>query len=136
MSKLLSKAGRLFKAGRILGLPTLVLILVLGWQQISPAQMLAQSTTQLESRVSRLESENTTLRSQVSQLQTSVARLGRSSGVELTQPIVLNSAPAIGSGLADDPVFKRLATLVIELKERVVAVEDRLSSSGGSSALR
>ena len=129
----------LFQARRFLSLG--VLTLALGWQclssiqpssaQPSSALLIAQSTTQLESRVSRLESENSTLRSQINQLQNSVARLGRNSGVELAPPVI-SSAP-VGSSLADDPVFKRLATLVIELKERVVAVEDRL---GGSTAPR
>lgn len=126
----------LSQARQLLGLLMLTLMLALGWQYLSSAQpssvpLIAQSTTQLESRVSRLESENSTLRSQINQLQTSIARLGRNSGVE-TAPPVISSAPT-GSSLADDPMFKRLATLVIELKERVVAVEDRL---GGSTAPR
>ncbi|HEY9626710.1 MAG TPA: hypothetical protein V6C84_05370 [Coleofasciculaceae cyanobacterium] len=131
LSKLLTQSGWLLSG--------LTLTLALLYQQFEPqptiAQtILAQSTSQLESRVSRLESENTTLRSQMSQLQNSVSRLSRNTGVEL--PPVTISPPATSSGLADDPVFKRLATLVIELKERVVAVEEKLSSFGRSTAPR
>ncbi|MBI4780497.1 MAG: hypothetical protein HY785_04170 [Oscillatoriophycideae cyanobacterium NC_groundwater_1537_Pr4_S-0.65um_50_18] len=129
--KLLTQSGWLLSG--------LMLTLALLYQQFEPqptiAQTnLAQSTTQLESRVSRLESENTTLRSQISQLQNSVSRLSRNTGVEL--PPAPISTSVSGSGLADDPVFKRLATLVIELKERVVAVEEELSSLGRSTAPR
>ena len=94
-----------------------VLILIFCWQLSSPAQ----STSQLDTRVSRLESENTLLRSRVSRLETSQSRPGSGS----TAPSIAPSAPSdlSTSTLADDPVFKRLATLVIELRERIVALE-------------
>jgi cell division protein FtsB len=93
----------------------------------------AQTTTQLESRLSRLEFENDALQTSLNQLEAQVARLSSSAGLDFS----LNDAPSVStapaSALADDPTFKRLATLVIELKERVVAVEERVGVglSGG-----
>jgi hypothetical protein len=59
---------------------TLILLLWLSWQAIPPAQ----STTHLESRLSRVELENTTLRSRISQLESQVSRL---------RELQLNNAP-------------------------------------------
>ncbi|MGG6293024.1 hypothetical protein ACQ4M4_01265 [Leptolyngbya sp. AN02str] len=83
---------------------------------------LAQSSG-LDGRVSRLESENSQLRARVNQLESQVSRLGRSpaSRTPQTPPPVVRGTE--GSALAEDPVFQRLATLVIELRERIVALE-------------
>jgi BMFP domain-containing protein YqiC len=85
----------------------------------------AQSLGQLSAQISRLESENTVLRSRLSQLESQVSRIGRAAGVQIPAPNA--EAPSLTSPLASDPTFSRLATLVIELRERIVALENRLS---------
>jgi cell division protein FtsB len=105
----------------------LILLLWLSWQVATPAQ----TTTQLESRLSRIEFENTTLRAAINQLEAQVARLSSDAGIAYT-PREPARSPAAPSALADDPTFKRLATLVIELKERVVAVEQQVAASPAS----
>ena len=106
-----------------LGIFIFVLLLWFSWQSFTPAQ----STTQLEPRLSRIELENTTLRSRISQLESQISRLSANAGVDFSPTVADRSTSAV-SPLADDPTFKRLATLVIELKERVVAVENQVTS--------
>jgi hypothetical protein len=112
----------MIKRFKVLGILTVTLLFLFLWQSRSPAQ----TTTQLESRLSRLEFENNALQTSLNQLEIQVSRLSSSAGLDFS----LNNAPSdrgsIASVLADDPTFKRLATLVIELKERVVAVEERV----------
>ncbi|MBD3885088.1 hypothetical protein IFO70_25485 [Phormidium tenue FACHB-886] len=98
----------------------LALAILLGWQLSARAQ----STSQLDARLSRLESANTLLQSRISRLESSLS--GASSSRNITPEAPSVGAPAAsGSALADDPVFKRLATLVIELRERIIALEAR-----------
>ncbi|MBW4515675.1 MAG: hypothetical protein KME11_10665 [Timaviella obliquedivisa GSE-PSE-MK23-08B] len=104
-----------------LGILIFILFLWFSWH-VTPAQ----STTQVESRISRIELENTNLRSRISQLESQVSRLSSGAGVDFS-PTVPDRLSSAASPLADDPTFKRLATLVIELKERVVAVENRVA---------
>ncbi|HHP7245112.1 MAG TPA: hypothetical protein ACFE0H_10555 [Elainellaceae cyanobacterium] len=83
--------------------------------------------TGLSFRISRLESENTRLRARINQLETQVSRISRSSGVTLPAPV---SPPATGlddPAIASDPMFDRLATLVIETRQDVFALQDRLA---------
>lgn len=108
---------------KALGILTFILLIWFSWQSVTPAQ----STTQLESRLSRIELENTTLRSRISQLESQVSRLSSNAGVDFS-PTVPDRATSAASPLADDPTFKRLATLVIELKERIVAVENQVAA--------
>ncbi|WP_144053724.1 hypothetical protein [Baaleninema simplex] len=91
---------------------------------ISVAPALASS---VESRVSRLESDLWQLRSQVRQLSSQVSRLGNSRPNPAPEPLEIPSErlPS-GSILADDPMFERLATLVVEQKRRLDAIEERL----------
>ncbi|HEY9646859.1 MAG TPA: hypothetical protein V6C88_10835 [Chroococcidiopsis sp.] len=88
---------------------------------------IAQVPSSITARIARLESENTNLRSRLSRVETDLARLSRASGIEPSPaaPVVPSSA---ASSLADDPMFNRLATLVIELRERIVALEERIGS--------
>jgi hypothetical protein len=107
------------RIGIIRQIVIICLILLLPLQSCTPAQ--AQGS--LESRISRLESEVFGLRAQVAQLQSQPRRSGAG-----RQP----SAPGASPGTAiprpsADPMFDRLATLAIELKERLNAVEARLS---------
>jgi hypothetical protein len=117
--------GRLLRFQPYLSVGILCLFsagLLLSWQAATPAQ----STAQLEARLARIESENTMLRSRISRLENSITRLSRGGGT-LSEAPTIDPPSSIGSGLADDPVFKRLATLVIELRERIIAVEERLA---------
>ncbi len=119
-----AKDTLMLKKIKSLGILTLILLLWFSWQIVTPAQ----STTQLESRLSRIELENATLRSRISQLESQVSRLNSNAGIDFS-PSLPNDRPAsAASPLADDPTFKRLATLVIELKERVVAVEKQVAA--------
>ncbi len=79
----------------------------------------------LESRVSRLEADNYQLQSRINQLESQISGLSqlpsRNSGSIRQAPQV---SPRLGRGaLSGDPMFDRLATLVIELKERVYKLE-------------
>jgi predicted RNase H-like nuclease (RuvC/YqgF family) len=117
---------KMMKKFKVIGILTVTLLFLFVWQSRSSAQ----TTTQLESRLSRLEFENNALQTSLNQLEAQVSRLSSRAGLEFS----LNEAPAAGdaSALADDPTFKRLATLVIELKERVVAVEEQINRENGS----
>lgn len=117
---------------KLLGILTLILLFWFSWQVVTPAQ----STTQLESRISRIELENTTLRSRLSQLESQVSRLSSNAGVDYSPSAPADRAPSAASPLVDDPTFKRLATLVIELKERVVAVEEQVAAIAPSGVAR
>lgn len=104
--------------------PTVVIALLLLLTVLQGAAS-AQSVSQLSSQISRLESQNNLLQSRLSQLEAQVSQIGRASGVRIPAPQTrLPSA----SPLATDPMFNRLATLVIELRERIVALENRVSA--------
>lgn len=101
-------------------------LMLLSWGARTPAQPIAQTSINLESRLSQLESVTYNLRSQVSQLTAEVNRLGTGSRA----PRVTPSTPGTRSpkpSSSDDPQFDRLATLVIELKERMDAIDTRLT---------
>jgi chaperonin cofactor prefoldin len=101
------------------------LIFVLGVVFV-PRLTLAQSPAFLESRVNRLETENAQLRAQMYQIQ---SQLNQLSG----RPTPPKPAPNPTSSrtrrqtLSSDPMFDRLATLVIELKERVQSLEAQVA---------
>lgn len=99
----------------------LTLTLLVGWQLVSPAQ----DTTFLSSRVSRLETENSSLRSRISNLENRVAQLSSNAGIAYSDPVDVEIAPS--APLSSDPMFDRLATLAIELKERIVALEEQVA---------
>ncbi|MEW5858844.1 MAG: hypothetical protein AB1861_15880 [Cyanobacteriota bacterium] len=92
-----------------------------------PKQTLAQETSYLESRISRLEAETYQLRSQINQLQSQVLGLNQSTQrTDSTKP-----APPIGPRgnrpASADPMFDRLATLAIELKQRINKLEAQVT---------
>ncbi|MCU0567457.1 MAG: hypothetical protein MUF49_12765 [Oculatellaceae cyanobacterium Prado106] len=99
----------------------LALVWLLSWQSPAPAQ----SVSQLDSRLSRLEADTTALRSSVNRVENQLARLSNQAGIEYPRTTE-SDRPSGVTALADDPTFKRLATLVIELRERIVALEERL----------
>ncbi|MBW4652403.1 MAG: hypothetical protein KME20_05055 [Kaiparowitsia implicata GSE-PSE-MK54-09C] len=78
----------------------------------------------LDSRVFRLESQSTQLRARIGQLETQVVRLSRATGTPApTRPPA--GTPGDESALAEDPAFRRLATLVIELRDRIEVLESQ-----------
>lgn len=119
--------GKRLNSGLIgLGLIAAVLgMLLVGWSDRTPAQPIAQTSINLESRISQLESTTYNLRSQISQLSAQVNSLGGATRTPPTPPSTLSTrSPRISSG---DPQFDRLATLVVELKERMDAIDTRLT---------
>lgn len=112
---------------RVIGVALSIILLVLLSRSFTPAS----ASQILNTRIARLESENFQLRSRLSRLESQVNRI---TGLEprrlqVTQPEAsspVTSSRASSSLIGDDPMFKRLATLVIELKERVVELETRL----------
>ena len=99
---------------------TTTLLLIILWHQTKP--VIAQPG--VDSRVSRLEAEIMSLRGQVNQLQSQVARLSNSGGsaprIEAPEPQY--SPP----NSISKSMFDRLATLVIELKERMDSIDQRV----------
>lgn len=93
-----------------------------------PKLSTAQTSQQTSFRISRLESENRMLRSRLSQLENQVNRLSRASGVSIPQPTPESTSDVEASLLASDPMFDRLATLVIETRQDVFALQDRLEN--------
>jgi len=118
--------------------PILCFILITGFV-IIPTYVKAQTSIGLESRLARLESENLQLRSQISRIESQLGQLqGRTSSSTSTfsttaPPPNTPSVPYRGSRstLSADPMFQRLANLVIELKERVQAVEAQVAQFRG-----
>lgn len=110
-----------------LAIALFTLILLLG---LWPHGAVPQTFSNVNVRVSNLESQVYQLRAEVSQLRSQVYSLNRSN----TQaPIALSPAPPIPPRtappeLTNKSMFDRLATLVIELKERIKDVEARLAN--------
>jgi len=103
---------------------TLVLAII-----VRPIFTPAQSTTQLEFRITQLETQLTDIRGQI-------YRLGsQSSGV--SRP--LSSSPPSSARpnprmLSGDPMFDNLATLVIETKQDLIKIKERLSKLESSKS--
>ncbi len=91
----------------------------------------AQSSAALESRISRLESDNFQLRSQISRLESQVAAMSGRSVPSRTPSANIQTPPApprVNQQVSSsDPMFNRLATLVIELKERIQVLEAQVA---------
>lgn len=118
---------------RVLAVIFALTLLALIPRSCTPASAVSSlQSAGLESRISRLESEIFQLRSQLYQLQTQMSRqagtgIRPSQTIPPSSPITPNAARLAPSMLGDDPMFKRLATLVIELKERVTALEKKVN---------
>lgn len=92
-----------------------VFLVLMGTQLFSPAQ----AQTSVESRLNRLESDLAVMRNQMNQ------RAGIRPGVNVPAPsTAIGSQPTV---VYSDPRFDRLAILVIELKERVNTLEQKLA---------
>ncbi|NEO33861.1 MAG: hypothetical protein F6K36_26290 [Symploca sp. SIO3C6] len=112
---------------RVLGVTLTLILLVLFSRNFTPAS----ASQILNTRIARLESENVQLRSRISRLESRINRITGSGPrrERVSQPQDSRStlpSRASSSLIGDDPMFKRLATLVIELKERVIELETRL----------
>lgn len=114
---------------KTIGITCLAIIVAL---IILSSHTLAQSSGALESRVSRLESDNFQLRSQISRIESHLAQLSgrspsRSSTPNRSAPQVPLSTTRQRQVSSSDPMFDRLATLVVELKGRVQALETQVA---------
>ena len=104
----------------------LCLILILGIV-LQPKHTLAQETSYLESRISRLEAETYQLRSQINQLQSQVLGLNQSTQRTGSTKPAPPIAPRGNRPASADPMFDRLATLAIELKQRINKLEAQVA---------
>lgn len=118
-----SSLSRFRFIGWLLALAALTLGVVAVW--ISPSS--AQTSQQVNFRISRLETEVRMLQSQLNQLESQIGRGDRPSPM---QPSAPNPDPGSleDSMLASDPMFDRLATLVIETRQDVFALEERVEA--------
>jgi uncharacterized protein YceH (UPF0502 family) len=106
-----------------LAILVLTLFLIFGWQTLTPAQ---SSNSFLTSRISRLESENSSLRSRISRLESDIARISSSIGLNYTYSSPESGDPPVAPP-SSDPMFDRLATLAIELRDRIITLEDQVA---------
>ncbi|MBD0346906.1 MAG: hypothetical protein ICV63_19180 [Coleofasciculus sp. Co-bin14] len=108
-----------------IGIICLALIVTL---TILSSRTLAQSSFALESRVSALEAENFQLRSQITRIESQLTGLSRQSSSSDPIRVPSQAPPRANQQVSSsDPMFKRLATLVIELKERIQALEAQVA---------
>lgn len=97
----------------------LVAIALFFWlPQLGDAQ-----TGRLESRVSRLEAQNVRLRNRLDRLEAALARVDRSQGGLAPPPPAPDLDPTRPQDPSLDAMFDNLATLAIELKERIQVLE-------------
>ncbi|MFB6276595.1 MAG: hypothetical protein ABEI32_10695 [Halothece sp.] len=81
----------------------------------------------LESRMSQLESEIFQLRSRLSNLESQISRANPPSRQPSQRPDIPSPSPRRQTIPPSDEMFDRLATLVIELKERVQTLEKKVA---------
>ncbi len=89
---------------------------------VAPIVTPAQSTTQLEFRITQLESQISELRGQIYSLQNQAYGANRPQSPN--RPSSGRTNPRTLSG---DPMFDNLATLAIETKQDVIKLQERLS---------
>ena len=89
------------------------------------------ASSDLAPRVSRLESEILNLRTQIYRLESQISSASRSSPQRSAPlpPAAAPEEPRLYKPISPtDPMFDRLATLVIELKQQVSQLENRVSA--------
>jgi len=105
----------------------LALIGLVGFMMAWPTPSSAQTSQQVNFRVSRLETEVRMLQSQINQLESEIGRGDRlasgQSNIPATDPGNLDD-----SALSSNPMFERLATLVVETRQDVFALEERVEA--------
>ncbi|MEG3976289.1 hypothetical protein QT970_16950 [Microcoleus sp. herbarium8] len=89
---------------------------------VAPIFTPAQSTSQLEFRITQLESQISELRGQIYSLQNQGSRVNRPQS-----PNPPGSGKTNPRRLSGDPMFDNLATLAIETKQDVLKIKERLS---------
>jgi uncharacterized protein YceH (UPF0502 family) len=94
---------------------------------IFSSRTVAENSSYLESRISRLETDNLQLRSQLNQLQSQINWQPSRSEPRFNPPVPSTIPSSNRSALSADPMFNRLATLVIELKERIGKLEAQVA---------
>ncbi|MEB3277442.1 MAG: hypothetical protein VKK42_00785 [Lyngbya sp.] len=111
----------LFKSPTVLRLSLAVLSAIIVWQIFSPAQ--ASTNSQLEFRIRRLEAQISQLRGEISSLRFQSSPPINPVEVPPTENIPPDPRSHLMSG---DPMFDRLATLVIELKQDFQQLQERV----------
>ncbi len=112
---------------RLLILGLFAIFLFAGLQNYS----VARASSDLGPRVSRLESELLNLRTQIYRLESQISSASRSSPQRSAPlpPAAAPEEPRLYRPISPtDPMFDRLATLVIELKQQVSQLENRVSA--------
>jgi len=114
-----------YKGRQIVGV---LLVIALIFLSFMPVGM----TANLESRLSRLESESFQLKSRISQLESQIYRL-RSAANRANSTLPQREIPSVERFEPEIavayPPFDRLATLAIELKERIVLLEEKVAQA-------
>ncbi|MEB3357324.1 MAG: hypothetical protein VKK04_11410 [Synechococcales bacterium] len=78
-------------------------------------------------RISRLETENRNLRSRIDRLESQIDRLSRVAGITVPAPAEA-PAGAADPSLEPDLMFDNLATLVIETRQDMFALQERVDA--------
>lgn len=100
-----------------------LLLVIIAWSQLFSAPALSQ--LRLESRLNTLEFQINSIQSRLGQLE---SQLNRGGSFESPRaPTTPRPSPNTRGRLSGDPMFDRLATLVIELKQQVNKLEKRVS---------
>ena len=103
---------------KIIFLCIAVILVVIALPIFTPAQ----GSYQLEYRITQLESQISDLRGQISRLES------QSSGISRSQPPIVPGTTRPNSRMrSGDPMFDNLATMVIEIKQDVIQLQQRLS---------
>jgi|SRR6476469_1975767 len=89
---------------------------------VAPIVTPAQSTSQLEFRITQLERQISELRGQIYSLQNQGSRANRPQS-----PSPSGSSRINPRTLSGDPMFDNLATLAIENKQDIIKIQERLS---------
>ncbi|MEG4271713.1 MULTISPECIES: hypothetical protein [unclassified Microcoleus] len=89
---------------------------------VAPIFTPAQSTSQLEFRITQLERQISELRGQIYSLQNQGSRVNRPQS-----PSPSGSGRTNPRTVSGDPMFDNLATLAIETKQDVIKIQERLS---------
>ena len=101
------------------------IVLLVVFSQWNTVQASDQSTF----RLSRLESATRTLQSRINQLENQIGRLSRGTSSPAPTPsLTTPPSNADESILASDPMFDRLATLVIETRQDMFALQEQVEA--------